>query len=263
MVKTMYMRNANCSNQRQIQSVNLIIDIGNTCVKLVCFDNGEVVEEKRSDRDDLLALRAFLECYTFEKGIYSNVSDVGAPYGEALRSLPFPMLHFQSGVTPVPILNKYKTPTTLGSDRLAAAVGASLCQPGRDVLIIDIGTCVTFDYVSAQGEYLGGNISPGPTMRLKALHNYTARLPLVERQGDTPEMGCDTETAIRSGVINGIKMEIEGYVTSFMNKCPGLFVYLTGGVHLDLHFSEKIVTFADDYIVPKGLNRILEYNNEL
>ena len=99
-------------------------------------------------------------------------------------------------------------------------------------------------------------------MRLKALNNYTDRLPLVERIGTMQDFGSDTETAIRSGVMNGIKYEIEGYIHYFLAKYPQLFVYLTGGVHLNLHFSEKIPIFADDFIVPKGLNRILEYNNE-
>lgn len=171
-------------------------------------------------------------------------------------------MEFKSGVTRVPIINKYSTPLTLGSDRLAAVVGANWLQPGRDVLVIDIGTCVTFDFINSSGEYLGGNISPGPTMRLKALNHFTARLPLVERRGDTPDFGTDTTTAIRSGVMNGIKYEIEGYIHSFLAKYPQLFVYLTGGVHLNLQFSENLSIFADDFIVPKGLNRILEYNNE-
>ena len=242
--------------------MNLIIDIGNTCVKLVCFDGTEVIEEQRSNKNDVEALISFCEHYSFDRGIYSTVSDISIQYTCALASLPFQMMEFKSGITPIPIKNKYSTPLTLGPDRLAAAIGANYLQPERDILIIDIGTCITFDFVSAAGEYLGGNISLGPTMRLKALNEYTARLPIVDRNGNTPEFGYNTETAIRSGVMNGIKYEIEGYIHSFLAKYPQLFVYLTGGVHLNLHFSEKIITFADDFIVPKGLNRILEYNNE-
>ena len=244
------------------KDVNLVIDIGNTCVKLLCFDKGEVVEEQRSDKDDICALDSFVRKYPFSKGIYSTVSDLSTLYLEHLNSLPFPMIEFKSGETPIPIINKYKTPFTLGSDRLAAAIGANALMPDKDLLIIDIGTCITFDFVSAKGEYLGGNISPGPSMRLKALNHFTARLPLVERNGETPNIGFDTETAIRSGVQKGIKYEIEGYINSFLAKYPQLYVYLTGGVHLNLQFSEKFCIFADDFIVPKGLNRILEYNNE-
>lgn len=242
--------------------MNLIIDIGNTCVKLVCFNEGKVVEEQRTDKDDAVALQSFCSRYPFSRGICSSVSDISEEYSAALLSLPFSMMEFKSGITRVPIINKYNTPLTLGSDRLAAVVGANWLQPGRDVLVIDIGTCVTFDFINSIGEYLGGNISPGPTMRLKALNHFTARLPFVERRGDTPDFGTDTTTAIRSGVMNGIKYEIEGYIHSFLAKYPQLFVYLTGGVHLNLQFSENLSIFADDFIVPKGLNRILEYNNE-
>lgn len=242
--------------------MNLIIDIGNTCVKLVCFNEGKVVEEQRTDKDDAVALQSFCSRYPFSRGICSSVSDISEEYSAALSSLPFSMMEFKSGITRVPIVNKYNTPLTLGSDRLAAVVGANWLQPGRDVLVIDIGTCVTFDFINSIGEYLGGNISPGPTMRLKALNHFTARLPFVERRGDTPDFGTDTTTAIRSGVMNGIKYEIEGYIHSFLAKYPQLFVYLTGGVHLNLQFSENLSIFADDFIVPKGLNRILEYNNE-
>lgn len=242
--------------------MNLIIDIGNTCVKLVCFNEGKVVEEQRTDKDDAVALQSFCSRYPFSRGICSSVSDISEEYFAALSSLPFSMMEFKSGITRVPIINKYNTPLTLGSDRLAAVVGANWLQPGRDVLVIDIGTCVTFDFINSIGEYLGGNISPGPTMRLKALNHFTARLPFVERRGDTPDFGTDTTTAIRSGVMNGIKYEIEGYIHSFLAKYPQLFVYLTGGVHLNLQFSENLSIFADDFIVPKGLNRILEYNNE-
>lgn len=242
--------------------MNLIIDIGNTCVKLVCFNEGKVVEEQRTDKDDAVALQSFCSRYPFSRGICSSVSDISEEYSAALSSLPFSMMEFKSGITRVPIINKYNTPLTLGSDRLAAVVGANWLQPGRDVLVIDIGTCVTFDFINSIGEYLGGNISPGPTMRLKALNHFTARLPFVERRGDTPDFGMDTTTAIRSGVMNGIKYEIEGYIHSFLAKYPQLFVYLTGGVHLNLQFSENLSIFADDFIVPKGLNRILEYNNE-
>ena len=242
--------------------MNLIIDIGNTCVKLVCFNEGKVVEEQRTDKDDAVALQSFCSRYPFSRGICSSVSDISEEYSAALSSLPFSMMEFKSGITRVPIINKYNTPLTHGSDRLAAVVGANWLQPGRDVLVIDIGTCVTFDFINSIGEYLGGNISPGPTMRLKALNHFTARLPFVERRGDTPDFGTDTTTAIRSGVMNGIKYEIEGYIHSFLAKYPQLFVYLTGGVHLNLQFSENLSIFADDFIVPKGLNRILEYNNE-
>lgn len=241
--------------------MNLIIDIGNTCAKLVCFDGDTVVEEMRIDKGEGYRLNDFCSKYKFDKGIISSVSTVSDDFVDIVDNLDFPVIKMASDKTPIPIKNSYATPS-LGTDRLAAAVGANYLQPGKDILIIDIGTCVTFDFVSADGVYRGGNISLGPTMRLKALHEFTSRLPLIERKGVVETIGTTTETAMRSGVVWGIKYEIEGYVSDFMKKYPYLFVYLTGGVHMDLHFPEKMPIFANDFIVPIGLNRILEYNNE-
>jgi len=243
--------------------VNLIIDIGNTCAKLVCFDGADIVEEQRIDRGESYLLDDFCRKYKFTRGIYSTVVDVTPQFEEKIRKMPFSMMRLVSGETPVPIINKYATPLTLGSDRLAAVVAAADMQPGRNLLVIDVGTCLTFDFVNSAGEYVGGNISLGPSMRFKALHSYTGRLPLVDRRGVVPDIGTTTMTAIRSGVINGIKYEIEGYIAMYMKKYPDLYVYLTGGVHLNLHLSGKSPIFADDFIVPKGLNRILLYNEEL
>ena len=242
--------------------VNLIIDIGNTCAKLVCFDGDDVIEEQRIDEGEHHLLTAFCQKYPFEKGIYSTVADISRDFEDMILHLPFPMMKLESGVTPVPIINKYLTPKTLGSDRLAAAVAAAWLQPGHPVLIIDVGTCITYDFVNAAGEYKGGNISPGPTIRFRALNQFTDRLPFVDREGVTPPMGNTTITAIRSGVIRGVKYEIEGYVRRFLSKYPDLYVYLTGGVHLGMRFREKFPIFADDFIVPRGLNRILQYNEK-
>ena len=243
--------------------MNLIVDVGNTCVKLVCFDGWQIKEERRVDRNDAVGFVSFCSKYPFDKGICSSVSSVSDAFVSAQKSLPFELLELESGTTPVPIVSKYRTPQTLGTDRLAAVVGANWQAPATDVLVIDVGTCITYDFINSSGEYMGGNISPGPTMRLKALHEFTSRLPLVERRGETSALGDTTETAIRNGVLRGVEYEIEGYVNAFLAKYPRLFVYLTGGVHLDLHFSEKISIFADNFIVPKGLNRILEYNDEI
>ena len=243
--------------------MNLTVDIGNTCTKLVAFDGQEPVDEMRMDDGEAYKFGAFCSKHDFTRGIFSSVVCLSREMEEALSALPFPMMRLQSGITPVPIDNKYKTPLTLGTDRLAAVVGAHFRQRGHDALVIDIGTCITYDFVTAAGEYLGGNISPGPTIRLKALHNFTASLPMVERKGYTPLLGDSTETAMRSGVMRGVVYEVESYIRDFILKYPNLFVYLTGGVHLDLQIPEKKCIFADNFIVPYGLNRILLYNEEI
>lgn len=160
--------------------------------------------------------------------------------------------------TPVPIKLEYRTPHTLGSDRLAAAVGAMNEAPGRNILIVDAGSAITIDFVDSNGTFRGGNISPGVKMRLEALHKFTERLPFIDKEGDTPTIGYDTNTAIRSGVIHGICHEIDGYITDFKNKYPDLLVFLTGGDEKTLINKIKSHIFADRFLVAKGLNYILE-----
>ncbi len=244
--------------------MNLTIDIGNTCVKLVAFNDTTPVEEMRMDCDELFKLNDFCEKYHFEHGIYSSVINLSDEFKSAIENLSFPVMRLISGVTPIPIVNKYSTPATLGTDRLAAAIGAFCSVERRDILIIDVGTCITYDFINSDGEYLGGNISPGPTVRLKSLHTFTDALPLVERKGMVSDIGETTEMAIRNGVMHGVEYEIEGYINDFSSKYPNLLVYLTGGVQLNLRISEKKCIFVDKLIVPKGLNYILLYNiNEL
>ena len=242
--------------------MTLTIDIGNTCVKLVAFDDCALVASCRIEHDEPSKITDFCQCHHFDKGIWSTVIDLSPEFEQTIASLPFPMVKLTPGVTPVPLRIAYTSPSTLGSDRLAAVVGATAMLPGNNIVVIDIGTCITIDFATASGEYLGGNISPGPKMRLRALEAFTSRLPLVNRVGPTPEIGTTTETAIRSGVVNGIRHEIEGYLEEFMSKYPNLFVYLTGGFHIDLHNSEKMRIFADDFLVSRGLNAILHYNEE-
>lgn len=239
---------------------NLAIDIGNTCTKLVAFSDTTPLEELRVDDGEEYMLADFAAKYKFDRGIYSTVVQLAPSIKNAIKSFTFPMMQLLPGNTPIPLAIRYLTPHTLGADRLAAAVGAYCRHPGREIMVIDVGTCITYDFVSDLGEYMGGNISPGPTIRLKALNAFTDALPLIERKGKTPELGDSTETAIRSGVMNGIRREIEGYISDYLLKYPRLLVYLTGGIHLDLHVKEKMRTFADDFIVPEGLNRILLYN---
>ncbi len=239
----------------------LTIDVGYTCTKAVVYDKDEIVDVMRFDTDDWSKLSPFCSCFKIEKGIYSTVVELTTSQLEIIHGFTFSMMQLLPGITPIPILNSYKTPQTLGADRLAAAVGAYLKSNHHDTLVIDIGTCITYDFITASGEYLGGNISPGPSMRFKSLHQYTSRLPLIQRQGETPDFGISTETAIRSGVMNGVELEIEGYIQRYTLKYPNLFVYLTGGMHINLHNSKKNATFADDFIVPYGLYKILQYNN--
>jgi type III pantothenate kinase len=163
--------------------------------------------------------------------------------------------------TPIPIRNLYRTPQTLGVDRLAAVIAAYTTKPHHPALVIDAGTCITYDFIDEHGQYQGGNISPGMEMRLKALHEFTSKLPKIEVSGETPDYGYSTETAIRSGVIRGIEHEISGYIQHLKKNYPSLLVFLTGGNEFSFDTNLKSGIFADGFLVLKGLNRILDYND--
>ena len=241
--------------------MKLIIDIGNTVTKMVAFRGDEPICEIRAEGGELSGLDEFVAKHNFSRGIVGTVRDLKPCEEEALARLQIPILRFTPD-TPVPITNRYRTPETLGSDRLAAVIGASSLKPGKDLLIIDAGTCITYEVIDARGNYWGGNIAPGMQMRLRALHEFTARLPLVEAEGEVPGMGYNTETAIRSGVLRGMKYEIEGYIKSMRSKFPNLLVFLTGGNHISFDTNIKNIIFSDKYIVPRGLNKILDYNED-
>lgn len=256
-----------------ISDLRLVIDVGNTSIKMVCFDGRNVIEEVRVNNISQKESFDFISKYKFSYGIYCSTVVLGDYFNDFVNNLSIPMMLFVPGMTPIPIKNLYKTPLTLGADRLAAAIGASVNNKGANILVIDVGTCITYDFVNSKGEYEGGNISPGIEMRLKSLNAFTSKLPLISAEGYIPVMGESTETAIRSGVINGVLHEIEGYINMFIDKYSQLYVYLTGGSRVNLHFSEKNYTFApakpvgtnislieDKLLVPEGLNAILEYN---
>ena len=235
--------------------MNLVIDIGNTFSKFYLFEGDLLLSHGRQAGHDL----SFIPLPSSPAAaIVSSVVALPDDSEEWLAALPCPVVRFSSS-TPIPLRNAYRTPETLGSDRLAAAVGAWSLQPDAPLLIIDAGSCITFDFVTAEGEYVGGNISPGLHARLRAIDDYFPRLPLVDAEGDVPELGYDTETAIRSGVIQGLKHEIEGYIAHFKAKYPQLLVFLTGGDEINFEDTIKSGIFADQFLVPRGLNRVLSH----
>lgn len=241
--------------------MNLIIDIGNTVAKLAVFDGEDVVEVVRDSNRTLERLPEVCRTYTVEKAIVATVVDLSREVLSRLESLAIPVLWLDEK-TPLPVENLYETPQTLGYDRMAAVVGAWAQCPGRDILVVDAGTCITYEFMDAAGRYHGGNISPGLRMRFKALHQFTGRLPMVAPEGRSLSLGKDTDTAIRAGVLKGIEYEISGYVTAMKHKYPELLVFLTGGDDFSFDTNLKSIIFADRFLVLKGLNRILNYNND-
>ncbi len=241
--------------------LNLIIDIGNTIAKLAVFDGASMVEAVHTDNACLTGLPAFVEKHApgVSQAIVSSVIGFSPEVETKLSSLPFGCLKMDHS-TLLPVFNLYETPETLGNDRLAAVVGANWMFPGRDILVIDSGTCITYDFIDSSARYHGGCISPGIAMRFKALNAFTSRLPLVNGEGRMPWCGVDTETAIRAGVMRGVEHEVNGYVSEYERRFPGLLFFLTGGDSFSFGLRSKSEIFADKFLVLKGLNRILEYN---
>ncbi len=240
--------------------LNLIIDIGNTAAKIAVFDNSEMLEVFTISNQSLDCMKTITDKYAIDKGIVASVIDLNESVLADLSTLSFPLLWLDQN-TLLPIENLYESPETLGYDRIAAVVGAYEQFPQKDLLVIDAGTCITYEFIDSKGRYYGGNISPGMQMRFKALHQFTGRLPLVERIGRELPIGRDTDTAIRAGVLKGMEYEISGYIESMKHKYPELLVFLTGGDDFSFDSSIKSIIFADRFLVLKGLNRILNYNN--
>ena len=241
--------------------MNLIVEQGNTATKIAIFDKGCLTNSFKYDVITVSTLASLIEAYRPECGIMSTVTEADPAILSFLEEQLgcFLLLNEQ---TPIPVQVNYQTPETLGKDRLAAVVGANFLHPGKDILVIDAGTAITYEVIEASGVYLGGNISPGMTTRFLALNNYTKKLPLVSEVEAIPCIGTSTETAIRAGVVNGICYEIEGYINELRLKYPNLLVFLTGG-HSN-YFAKRLknVIFANINLVMIGLNRILEYNAE-
>lgn len=240
--------------------MNLIIDIGNTVAKVAVFNlDGSIIDIQYYSNQTLDGICELCRKYSIQKGIVASVIYLTEEVERKLSTFPFPVLMMDhSTLLPIQIL--YKTPRTLGYDRIAGMVGAFTEFPNKDILVIDAGTAITYDFIDAKGQFWGGNISPGIQMRLQALHSFTGKLPLVSAEGAVVPLGQSTEEAIRSGVLRGIEFEMLGYIQEMQSKHPELLVFLTGGNDFSFETKLKSSIFADRYLVIKGLNRILNYN---
>lgn len=241
--------------------MNLIIEQGNTSSKVAIYDGESQIASFVYKNIDVPKVDKLLEKYPLKRGIFSSVIDLDNGLIGYLKSKLEHFVFLDDKIS-LPIIVKYQTPETLGRDRIAAAVGANWLQPGKDLLVIDAGTAITYEMIEASGVYLGGNISPGMTTRFKALNQFTKKLPLVNEQEEIPQIGHNTISAIQSGVVNGIVYEMDGYIDRLKEKYPSLLVFLTGGHSFYFERRLKNSIFADINLVLTGLNRILEYNVE-
>ncbi len=241
---------------------NLVIDSGNTRVKTALFENGKLLRKWTSESFDGEEILDRATNHAVENVILSTVGSTPSQAWEEEMSRRFYYRQLDIA-TPLPIDNRYDTPATLGKDRLAAVIGAWALYPGRNCLVVDAGTCMTLDVVSSEGAYLGGNISPGIQMRLRAMHEYTARLPLVdEGSGEGPVLGRSTETALQNGGVLGAALEIDALRIRLMDQFSDLLVVITGGDASVLANRVKSRIFEHSNLVLEGLNKILEYNVE-
>lgn len=238
----------------------LIIDQGNTLTKIALFDHDTLIWLRYFNKlsaHDVQQLE--LDKINISAGI---ISSVAVDPVSLLSILPDTNWLILDHNTPVPIANRYHTPETLGNDRLAGAVAASKLFTGSDVLVIDAGTAITYDIVTGSKEYLGGSISPGLTIRFKGLNTFTGKLPLIESISFNEITGYDTRESILSGVMNGTRFEMDGFIREYKEKYPDLRTILTGGdaIYFDKKLKSNIFAFPN--LVIDGLKLILQYNLE-
>ncbi len=239
--------------------MNLIIDIGNTRTKLAIYKDDQLQVKEIWDDWELYDLKKFLKKHDeIQRIAISSVSFVWEDVNRYLRNNYF-FLNLTE-TTPLPIQNNYQTPDTLGKDRLAAVVGAHAYYPDDNCLVIDAGTCITYDLITKEGVFLGGNISPGIDIRLKGMHSFTARLPLLKRAEVDKDIGYSTKSAMLIGAMTGAVMEIQGFIDHYEAQFSPFKVIFTGGSAN--YFEKKIKNrlFVHPNLVLKGLNKILNYN---
>ena len=239
--------------------MNLVVDIGNNYFKLGIFENSNLIYTF-SDKNSEINNEIEIVLTKYKKVSYAIVSNVSSlSVFEVFKKFEIKVLKLDSTLA-LPFILNYKTPETLGNDRLALAAAASTLYPHSNKLIIDVGTCITIDFVDHDNNFFGGSISPGLEMRYKSLNNYTANLPLLKIGDDYNYPGDSTNSSIHAGVIGGVCNEIMGFITKIDSKHDNIEVILTGGNAKFLSKRLKITIFANQNFILEGLNCILNLN---
>ena len=248
--------------------MNLCIDQGNSRTKVALMtDEGKMINHFIYKSFSSAEVERLFDLYEITDSIISSVVNIEAAVVNTLHRRSQHFVLFDHN-TPIPIVNRYDTPETLGQDRLAAAVGAKSLNPQENLLIIDAGSAITYDFVSAEGEYMGGNIAPGLKMRFVMLQRMTKKLPLVEVDENEliPLFGKNTRDAIAAGVIRGVAYEVKGYMRTLGEKVPHFRTFLTGGNapyvlnNVRTSRTEKREIRYEKHLVLIGLNEILRFN---
>lgn len=242
--------------------MNFIIDLGNTSAKLAVFNNQGLVEKWTCSSEDLLK-QAHSVVDAYPEMEHALVAAVGELPKSIRKFLKARMEWMElSHATKVPFSNLYESPTTLGVDRIGLIAAACLHYPGQPVLVIDAGSCVTYDFKDRNENYQGGAISPGLHMRYKAVHQFTAKLPSLHPKKPEDVMGNTTEDSLHVGIVSGLCSEIDGFIQAYREKFPELITIFTGGDTDFLRDSLKNDIFAHPNFLLEGLNYILEYNKD-
>jgi type III pantothenate kinase len=240
----------------------LAIDVGNSRIKVAVFEHNKQIElfifdPEKSEINFKKILKKYPKAH---KAILSSVGKLDSDTEKLIHST------FQTEIvshkTSFPFTNTYKTPATLGIDRMALAAGAVLSYPKQNRLVIDAGTCITYDFVDEHDNYIGGAISPGLKIRYRSLNNFTEKLPLLEKKEIDIFIGNSTENSIHSGIINGLCYEIDGFITQYFGKFQDLTIILTGGDTDFLAKRLKNTIFANSNFLLESLNLLSIYSNE-
>jgi type III pantothenate kinase len=240
-------------------SNTLCLDFGNTRLKAAFFQNKKLAEITVIENDGIEMIDALLKKFNPQKTILSSVINHNAEIEKLLADNTH--FHKLSHFSKLPFTTPVGKQETIGADRLALAAAAVHFYPRQHNLVIGMGSCVTYNFINADHEFLGGGISPGMEMRMRALNQFTAKLPIVKPDGNVPLIGYDTPTNILSGVVMGMANEIDGFINAYKEKLSNFNVHLTGGdlVYLAPHLKNQI--FADPELIFKGLYAISEVNN--
>lgn len=237
----------------------LCFDFGNTRLKCAVFNNSNLLEVVVMENDSTETVEAIIQKYFPTKSILSSVIN----HNPAMETLLAEKTQFHklNHLSKLPFTTPVGKPETIGADRLALCASAVHLFPGKHNLAIGLGTCITYNFINSQHQFLGGSISPGMNMRFRAMHEQTALLPMIKADHNFPLIGYDTKTNLLSGVILGMAKEIDGIIEFYEEKYSNFNVLLTGG---DMgffvsHLKKKI--FADPYLIYKGLYAINEFNN--
>lgn len=242
-----------------MSTITLCFDFGNTRLKCGVFKGSALQEVLVLADDSSATIKGLIEKYKPAKSILSSVINHNTEMQDLLASAS--RFHLLDHRTRIPVTTPVGKPQDIGADRLALVVAAVHLFPGKNNLVVGLGSAITYNFINKYKEFIGGGISPGMEMRFKSLQLFTAKLPIVEKDWNFPLIGYDTRTNITSGVILGMAKEIDGMIDAYAEKYGNFNVLLTGGdaPYFVYHLKNKI--FADPNLIFKGLNAISEYNN--